>query len=321
MTLSEIATLITNKLGRTDSGNANSSVDICKSFINRRYKMIYDNTMWLESLATAVEWVFDRDVTISNNPEVYYSGGSAAKIDRVIAANFAEADVETVNSITVSSPAGIKYQMSSTSGWNVGDTFYAYGFPNTVQALNGKKTVDVVHAEYLSIADPTNLQTANGNYNITGWITADENAFAEITPIDWWKHFKVDPSLLVEQDTTLQTPENFVHLPKDGSGNPRVRLIPGPSKEGLLHVLGKVAWTELTDDDSPVIHGIDEALLAYAEGDMLERGRKYAKAQIKFQEGAALLQAMRQAQVQQFASDPVVIPDIYEESRDTLMFH
>ena len=44
------------------------------------------------------------------------------------------------------------------------------------------------------------------------------------------------------------------------------------------------------DSDSPQILGADNALLAYSEGDMLERSMQYQKAQAKYTEAAGLKQ-------------------------------
>lgn len=324
MTITEIQDMVTDKLGRTDD----QAIDDCKRFIKRRYKMIWDSTLWLESLATTVEWVTDRDVTLSTNIDVFnYNNsvttvGDAKKIERVLAVNFCEADVHAVTGITASSLSDyFKYNMDDTSTWSAGDVFYAYGFPNECPGLNGRKTVSVVHADYIAAGRPANWRGTTGNYTMTGWLTADENRFSEVAPVDWWHHFRVDPSKLIEQSTTTSTPTNFVHLPKDASGNARIRLMPGPPAEGLLHVLGKVAWDDtITDDDSPVIQGIDEVLLAYAEGDMLERNRKRQQAQLKFQEGSAFLASIRMQQRDQFGTDTVITPHIYEDARTTLEF-
>lgn len=317
MTITEIATLITSKLGRTDS----SSLSICKDFIKRRYQMVYDSTLWLESLATTFAHVQDRDVTISTAPEVYYAGGSAAKIDRVLAVNYSESTTYSITDIAVGLSAGVyhyKYETPDTSMLSVGDTVYIYGMPSsaTLPTMNGVKTVRIISANsYFTDYAPSHYTAeALGLQGFTGFFTKDKNPFENIGVEDWWHHFRVDPSVLIEQTTTTSKPTGFFHLPKDSSGNPRIRLNPTPPKEGLLHVLGKLGWTEPADGDSPVIHGIDNILLAYAEGDMLERGRKYAKAQLKYQEAGDLLSAARDQQRNQFASESRIVPDMVEDS-------
>jgi hypothetical protein len=73
----------------------------------------------------------------------------------------------------------------------------------------------------------------------------------------------------------------------------RIKPVPVPSDAGTMYVLGKLKWVALGDSDSPCLRGVDNALLAYAEADMLERSRQYAKAQNKFAEASAAVQVMR----------------------------
>ena len=47
------------------------------------------------------------------------------------------------------------------------------------------------------------------------------------------------------------------------------------------------------DSDSPVINGAENALLAYGEGDMLERAMQYQKGQLKFGEASNMLTICR----------------------------
>jgi hypothetical protein len=315
MTLSDIASLITDKLGRTDT----TSIAIAKRFINRRYQMIWDSTLWLESLATAFAHVQDRDVTISADPDVYYAGGSSSKIDRVLAATYSEADVEQITRITVFSDYVLIYADANASR-SVGDTVYVNGVPSqgvdfgsverSISGINGKQVVtELVTSSSFKVAKPSSISYAADFTSITGFLSPDANAFAEIQVSEWWNHFRVDPGRMIDQGNSPQTPEGFIHLPKDASGNPRIRLLPTPPKEGLLHVLGKLKWVALGDNDSPSVHGFDNILLAYGEGDMLERSRKYSKAQVKFQEAGELLAAARQQQAEQFASEIRIIPD------------
>lgn len=74
---------------------------------------------------------------------------------------------------------------------------------------------------------------------------------------------------------------------------PRIQLIRVPNETKTLLVLGKLVVTPLTDNDSPTISGIDNALVTYVEADALEYLQQYAKAQAKLQEAGAHMQLMR----------------------------
>tara|TARA_S200002703_G_scaffold159632_1_gene173823 strand:- start:5968 stop:6699 length:732 start_codon:yes stop_codon:yes gene_type:complete len=243
MTITEISDLITDKLGRQDT----QSTTICKSFLKRRYKMIWDSTLWLESLGVCEESVSSGtpEVTISSDPSVFYSP---------------KATTVASTAPRVELPVAIRFEKTG------------------------------------------------------------ESSGIEITPSNWWSHFQIDPQKLINDSDSQGTPENFIHIAKSATGYSRIKLVPSPDTAGTVMVMGKLAWAEPEDSDSPIIHGIDNILLAYGEGDMLERGRKYAKAQVKFQEAGALLSAAREAQRNQFASETVIIPVAFENSRTILDF-
>jgi len=130
----------------------------------------------------------------------------------------------------------------------------------------------------------------------------------ELPGFDWMNFFQLDPNAWNTDTSKLTTPRNFINLPKDGSGYPRIKLLPVPLTAGTLYTLGKLKWVALTDNDSPCLRGIDNALLCYAEADMLERGRQYAKAQAKFAEGSGHVQTMTNIEKGQQQSMSTIVP-------------
>ena len=115
----------------------------------------------------------------------------------------------------------------------------------------------------------------------------------EVVGASWMQFFQLDPNQWNDTSQRRATPTNFVPLPPDGSGNCRIKPIPTPKTAGTLFCLGKLKFVEMGDSDSPVINGAENALLAYAEADMLERAQQYQKAQVKYGEGANMLQICR----------------------------
>ena len=69
----------------------------------------------------------------------------------------------------------------------------------------------------------------------------------------------------------------------------------------------------MADTDTPALNGVDNALLAFAEGDMLERARQYSKAQIKYQEAASQVQIMKDLENGQRQSISRIIPYTYDD--------
>jgi len=129
----------------------------------------------------------------------------------------------------------------------------------------------------------------------------------------WMTFFQIDPNAWEDVASRRANPTNFINLPKDSSGNCRLKPVPVPKSAGNVFVLGKLNWVALTDTDTPALNGIDNALLAFSEGDMLERSRQYGKAQIKFQEAASQVQIMKDLEKGQRQSISRIIPYTYDD--------
>lgn len=213
MTLSELATFVCTKLSDTDA----ASVAVCKSFINRRYQMVWDSSLWTETLGVTSKAVVqgDTELVLSDAPSITF---------------FQSASVPT--------------------------TFI--DFPVAMRFTAGTDT--------------------DGS---------------EMLGYDWQTFFQIDPNAWNNVSGRQTTPTNFINLPKNGSGYCRIKPVPVPNAAGTCYVLGKLKWVALADSDSPCLRGIDNALLAFAEADMLERGRQYGKAQAKFTEAGAHVGIMK----------------------------
>jgi hypothetical protein len=212
-TLTELSSFVTSKLMMTDT----ASVTACKSFINARYRLLWESSLWTETLGIASKAVSagDTSITLDGTPSVTFyhsSSAPATYVDFVVAARFTK----------------------------------------------------------------------------TG-----EDDGVESVASDWMRWFQIDPNAWNDVTSRRAAPTGFIPLPKDGSGYMRIKPVPIPSDAGTMYVLGKLKWVALGDSDSPCLRGADNALLAYAEADMLERSRQYAKAQNKFAEASAAVQVMR----------------------------
>ena len=76
MTLTDLASFITAKLSDT----SDDSVSLCKDFINRRYQMIWDSGLWIESIGVASKAVAaeDETITIDSAPSITFYQSSSA---------------------------------------------------------------------------------------------------------------------------------------------------------------------------------------------------------------------------------------------------
>jgi hypothetical protein len=139
--------------------------------------------------------------------------------------------------------------------------------------------------------------------------TADtEDDGTEMLGYDWQRFFQIDPNSWNDVDHRQSRPTNFINLPRNGTGNARIKPVPVPSEAGTIYVLGKLKWVALGDDDSPCLRGIDNALLAFGEADMLERARQYGKAKMKTDEAGVQVGIMKDIEKGQQQSISVITP-------------
>jgi len=137
--------------------------------------------------------------------------------------------------------------------------------------------------------------------------------------------FAIDPTLFDNSGT----PMAFITLPKTTAGVCRVRLVQKPKETKTLTVLGKLKLRvidsssqfqtrNLTQDgDQPAIYNIDNALLSFAEADMLARDRQYAKSQLMMQDGVAQVKVATNVEQSQAANNlQLNVVDSGEWSRD-----
>jgi hypothetical protein len=108
------------------------------------------------------------------------------------------------------------------------------------------------------------------------------------------------------------SPVGYINLPKSG-GSCVIRFITTPQTTEDIILLGKKVFTQLSgDSDSPLLRGIDNALLAYGEADFLERERQRGAAQLKLQEATAMIQKMVDIESNQQTKVMRVIPTIHD---------
>ena len=121
----------------------------------------------------------------------------------------------------------------------------------------------------------------------------------EITPVDYSAVFRVDPKMFDESGAVAK----FIVLAKGANGSSKIKLLRKPKEAKTLLILGKTKMTPLGDEDSPLISGVDNALVAFVEGDMLEHLRQYQKAQLKYQEASSQLAIAKDMETHQTATD------------------
>lgn len=112
-----------------------------------------------------------------------------------------------------------------------------------------------------------------------------------LEPSNSTQQLEINPTYL---DTT-GTPLYYEEYTEVSDNSKRIRLFPIPNAVFALKIIAKRTPNTLAiSTDTPILRNIDNVLIAYAMGDMLERQRQYGKAAEKFKEAGALLEAAKQ---------------------------
>ena len=116
-----------------------------------------------------------------------------------------------------------------------------------------------------------------------------------LDPVDTTYIFESEPALF---DAT-GTPRFYEDFTDPETSVRSLRLYPHPNSQTALLISGKRPCPVLAATDTPQLRNVDNALIAFTMGDMLERARQYAKAQAKFTEAGAHLDSMRKLETEQ----------------------
>lgn len=268
MTLIEYAQFICKKIGKEDT----ASLELCKQFLRNRYSMLYDAALW-------------RDATVSVTLPVSDDIILPHEIERVVhvlphadAVTQEALDVRYLPSIgTEKHPAHEALAMSSSAVSDAHDVRVCgwcdgHVVHETVQ-IKGKNHVYTEHV--YDVIESLARACGSGVLKIEGATT--EKALLTLDP-----------------DETHRSYTRFVLRNYRGA---------------TCYVTGKRRLIPLDHDlDVPVLKNVDNALLAFAEADMLEHARAFEKAQIKVQEGMSHLKSLKELELNQSQNVMQIVP-------------
>lgn len=318
MTLAEMAAFVCGKVRARDD----RAVADCKGYLAQRYQMLWEDQLWKDALR-GYDFTFD--------PLAQTSGDAAFQnylcrnagvwnlpscVDRMLALRKENGAV------------AVEDQFSFYRGGL--DEFTAEGEPCKFFVL-GQAAADLSGVLDGVAAEGVYTQAEN---------PADEGAVLRIRYLDLEGEEQVletplvgsgyagahSPALIlsVTKPTTVGAvslildSDYVVRMTAAQTAAPRylrLRLSPVPTEATALKALVKLkAQVLVDDDDTPQLRGIENTLLAFAQGDMLERQRRYGQAAAKMQEGLALLEQIKRTEVMQEAVTTRIVPEVYEQS-------
>ena len=312
MTLSSIADFVCKKVGKTDS----TSVAICKDFIRQRHEMIYDTGLWKDSIKIE-EFTLPTKDTTDDNP--YTSAGTTSVYEQELTLPY-----------EIARPINVLYETSLLSCRDLQaivriqpEALFSEGTPASYTEIEpiafGKSTSsdpfrvmlrlrsssadDGKQVYFKGIKDgrPVSETLTLSSSSFYGSVEFDEVHYVS-KPVTSG-YVRISNGAITHTIPAEETRFSLCRL--------RMNLVPEyvVGETVNLIVVGKKRLRPMRDDnDEPQIRGIDNALIAYAEGDMLERGRQFGKAQIKYGEASSLLDVVRDLERGQSGAVSVLQP-------------
>lgn len=301
MTLQELAEYVCDKVGPNDS----ETMALAKRMIQRRYQMIWDSHLWSDSL------VLQPDLSAVNGIVTL-----PHKIDRIVALRWGQFELPPINTVNVFQ---LHPRMLDETGIPV-----AFVELSPVATLIPPLSEPMVLVS--SSASDTGLVTVRGELN--GIEVEETINLNGLTPVITANSY--DVALMLSKGATAGT----VTVKSTGGlvlqtllpgeterKHVRLKLIANPTATESLLALGKRRLSPLVNpNDTPALRSIDNALLAFAQADLLERQRQYAKAQAKVAEAAGLMDTMRALEASQNASITRIVPVVESMGYDYTMY-
>jgi hypothetical protein len=302
MTLSELADYTCAKVGQTDE----DSLGQCKRFLNARLRMIWDSALWRDSLCLATVSLAARQSWIilpaSIERVLKLRAGSGAALPPLESALVFDYSPDLFDS--AGDPLGFAVFAPVVHGPcdDAGDALIVTeGSGASVARDAGRKAfIEVEQADGTRVTET--LLSSGSGYGVEVVGRFIVRFSKEVTAAAYQVGFADGTPL------SAALPADETQFPRRA----RVRLVWTPTAALEVLALGKRSYPGLLNDfESPALSNVDNALLAYAMADMLERQRQYAKAQLKLQEAQAQMAILHDLERNQSACESRLVPAMY----------
>lgn len=290
MTVSEMADLICDELSKTDA----ASLALCKRFLRRDYKFIWDKDLWVDTL------------------QVYETTTSAATIilpnhlSRPIAVALGDIPTMPIDPARIVSRDPLSWSpVGKPTNFKEFEPVGVNVLPATASVLKlvsdstSDTGIDVLIRGFLGDVEQRETITLNGTTTVTGTFTWDV------------------PTLISKPETigtvTIKDAANVTlqTLWAEERNRLQSRLFPWPEPDSTINVLvlAKKKLREMTDDnDAPALRDCENALIAFTKARLLRRARQYSKADREDSIAMAHLEQLPKIERQQAASITQIEP-------------
>lgn len=306
MTLSEMASHVCDKARQSDA----DSVAKCKEYLARRYEMIYAEELWRDAV-----WTFPFTYT-PDDPDVPESWAGIymfpGVVNKVVAVRKVEGEIGNVQdellfqqSLDAYEQTGPAVQFTRLARCV---TMLPEAFAYHDLRFDSSASESGIEFKVHYIDEDNRRQKVEGTLGGAVEVAADGVRIVE-------RVTKGTTSLNVLLSANAGDLELVQAAADDTAFEQRlpIQLLPLPTEAVTLRALVKKEHIKLDDDNAaPELNGVDNCLMAFAHGDMLQRARQYGKAQVVTQEAMALLLQFKNQAVLQEANRMQVIPIVGE---------
>ena len=318
MTLSEMAAQVCLKIGRNDE----DSLAACKKFLTTRGKTIWADQLWKDSVVQVTKAIDPATDTLLANTGIVLM---PAIVDKLIALRSTENYLENgkAEQYYRSTPDIFAQQGTPMEYFELCPVVTQIRTNQLWAALGLNGSTEIGTTVRVSYINGTTGSIVNSNLTVVNaatWATlvaegstAGNAVYGSIitdfTSPTKPSQFQVSINGLLDDgslDSGIIAVGSFSSLTKN-----RIRLVKIPTVATTLSILCKRAMPEFNQDSSEApLRGLDEVLMAFAQGDMLQYGDKaYDMAGIMYQEAGALLEQYKRVQVTQRAHNAALVPD------------
>jgi len=300
MTLSELAAVICGKLNQTEPDD----IALCKTFLKLRFKMIWQDQLWKDSL-------FEYTQTLTS--QGYALGNTWLPTVRTLVLPPIFTHVVAVR--TDKRRLGVEssehfYRMDFDSFTATGDPTQFRLLSPVVMQFDSPSAIIILSTfidklvtfDYLNDSNLTVTRFTGPLVPVQQITTSRIDIFRKDKTLEVTFYDAAGPSFLIMQGGTSGETSLPLHQ--------RIQLIGQVADGTVIRVLGKTAPpTFIADDDVPGLTGVDNALIAFALADMLESIRQYGKATAKQSEAVQLMDQLKREQIVQQAHHKRLIPE------------
>lgn len=329
MTLSEMASFVCNKVRQTDT----TAIARCKEFLRQRYEMVYADQLWRASLylhefslpVTARD--YDPNITTTGEEGMYFMPSA---VDRVLAVRQNEDQMDVIDELQLYRGSLDQYEEEGSP------LKYSILSPAIFWVASPDQDNMPVSLETSDDTDANKTATVRWIDGNGGQHTSDVALGASGVPVSFGSTPNEDGVQLIETIThEALTGSLLLNFDEGDTGSwspvartlagetrfeprQRIRVYPKPGNGATAiacRALVKRRVISLNDDyDVPQLAGIENCLMALAQGDMLQRARQYGKAQVVQQEALALMEQFKRLEVVQQANRMQIVPEVTEPS-------